>query len=179
VAFGLAATLASAAQGQQVTALCAGCHGPQGVSEDPSVPSIGGQSPVFITYALKAYAAGVWPSEVMSGIASALTDEQIRAAADFYSRQPWVPRRQEVDPTKARAGERIHGLLCIKCHIEGGREYDEYEAVLVGQWMPHLRRVLAQYRRGERAAEQMMLKKLDKLRPEDVDALVHYYGRGE
>jgi sulfide dehydrogenase cytochrome subunit len=175
----LALLAAVPARGEPITALCAGCHGPKGVSSDPQVPNIGGQSPTFITYALKAYAAGVWPSDVMAGIARALSDVQIRAAADFYSRQPWVPQQQRVDREKARQGERIHAALCAKCHVEGGRAYDEYEAVLVGQWMPHLRRVLALYRRGERAAEAMMLEKLGKLRAEDIEALVHYYGRGE
>jgi sulfide dehydrogenase cytochrome subunit len=164
--------------GDQTTALCAGCHGPNGVSTDPNIPIIAGQSRTFIIYALKAFAAEVWPSTVMGEIAKGLNDEQIAAAAEFFSNQKMVRQRQAVDRDKAEEGARIHATLCGKCHIEGGREYDEYEAVLVGQWMPHLRKVLGQYLRGERAAEQMMLIKLSKLRPQDIDALVHYYGRG-
>ena len=37
--------------------LCVGCHGPTGAGIDPSIPMIAGQSPIFITYALKAFAA--------------------------------------------------------------------------------------------------------------------------
>lgn len=160
-------------------ALCVGCHGPTGAGIDPNIPMIAGQSPIFITYALKAFAAGVWPSPVMGPIAQTLSDEQISEAAEFFSRQPTFRQKQAVDQEKAELGERIHGELCEKCHINGGRDYDEYEAVLVGQWMHHLRKLLGQYQRGERAAEAMMLKKLSKLGPAQVDALVHYYGRGE
>ena len=39
------------------SALCAGCHGPSGNSSNPNFPIIAGQSPIFITYALKAFAA--------------------------------------------------------------------------------------------------------------------------
>jgi sulfide dehydrogenase cytochrome subunit len=160
-------------------ALCIGCHSPTGTGIDPGIPMIAGQSPIFITYAVKAYAAGAWPSPVMEPIARTLTDKQIREAAEYFSRQPTFGEKQVVDGDKAERGERIHAELCEKCHINGGRDYDEYEAILVGQWMEHLRKVLAQYRRGERAAEAMMLKKLSKLGPAEVEALVHYYGRGE
>jgi len=159
--------------------LCVGCHDRTGAGIDPSIPMIAGQSPIFITYALKAFAAGVWPSPVMGPIAQTLSDEQIREAAEFYSSQQPFRQKQTVDRRKAELGERIHAELCEKCHINGGRDYDEYEAVLVGQWMHHLRKLLGQYQRGERAAEAMMLIKLSKLGPAEVEALVHYYGRGE
>lgn len=115
----------------------------------------------------------------MGEIAKSLDEKQIRIAASFFSQQQMVRQRQSVDRDKAAAGERIHAQLCEKCHVNGGREYDEYEAVLVGQWMPLLRTVLEQYRRGERAAEAMMLIKLAKLGPAELEALVHYYGRGD
>ena len=159
--------------------LCIGCHGPAGKGIDPAIPMIAGQSPIFITYALKAYAAGEWPSPVMEVIAQTLSEAQIQEAAEFFSRQPRFRQEQAVDEAKAERGERIHAELCEKCHVSGGRDYDEYEAVLVGQWMHHLRKLFAQYRRGERAAEAMMLKKLSKLGSAQVEDLVHYYGRGE
>jgi len=159
--------------------LCVGCHGTTGTGIDPSIPMIAGQSPIFITYALKAFAAGVWPSPVMGPIAQTLTEAQVREAAEFFGRQQTFRQKQAVDTEKAKLGERIHAALCEKCHINGGRDYDEYEAVLVGQWMHHLRKLLGQYQRGERAAEPMMLKKLSKLSSAQLEALVHYYGRGE
>lgn len=163
----------------QVVAMCAGCHSQDGSSRDPSIPVIGGQSKVFLVYSLKAYAAGDWPSTVMGGIARALSEGQIEAAAEHYSRQPFSRQRQPVDAVKAAQGQKIHASLCGKCHIEGGRQPDEYEAILVGQWVPYLRKVLQQYRAGQRAAEKMMLKKLAKLRADEVDALLHYYGRAQ
>lgn len=168
-----------AAEELEVPSLCVACHGRDGESIDPNVPMIAGQSPIFITYALKAYAAGVWPSPVMEVIAQSLSDSQIREAAELFSHQPTFRQKQAVDEKKAELGARIHAELCEKCHVNGGRDYDEYEAVLVGQWMPHLRKLFGQYQRGERAAEAMMLKKLSKLGPAQLDALVHYYGRGE
>lgn len=158
---------------------CSPCHGSSGVGDDPNVPVIGGQPRTFLVYALKAYAAGDWPSPVMEAVAKGLTEDQIQMAADHYSRQPFRPQLQQVDPCKAEEGKKIHQRLCAKCHVEEGRVADEYEAILVGQRISHLQRVLKQYLRGERAAEKMMLKKLGKLGAEEVDALIAYYGRGK
>jgi sulfide dehydrogenase cytochrome subunit len=171
--------LAAAPAPQGVVAMCAACHGRDGVSKEPTTPIIGGQARTFLVYALKAFAAGDWPSPVMGSIAKTLSEEQIQAAADYYSRQRFVPQKQKVDPALAEEGREIHARLCGKCHVDGGRKPDEYEAILVGQWMPHLRKVLGQYRHGDRAAEKMMLVKLSKLNAQQVESLINYYGRGE
>lgn len=69
-------------------ALCEGCHGIAGYKTAfPSVyhvPKIAGQQPAYIVNALKAYKAGERAHPSMRGIASTLTEEEMKALADYY-----------------------------------------------------------------------------------------------
>lgn len=161
---------------EMVPTICGGCHGPEGVSETPAIPTISGQPRDYFIYTMRAYASEVWPSYVMGTIDKAYAYEDIEVMADFYAQRPYIGQKQDVDSAKAREGEKIHMQLCDKCHTEGGRAPDEYEPILAGQWMPYLRAAFKQYLAGERPQVPMMAKKMSMLSPEDADALIHYYG---
>lgn len=68
--------------------LCAGCHGVPGYKTAYPVvyhvPKIGGQSPVYIANALKAYRSGERKHPSMRGIAASLTDDDIEKLAAYY-----------------------------------------------------------------------------------------------
>ncbi len=65
--------------------LCAGCHGADGIGLTEDVPNLAGESNIYIDTQLKAFRSGKRVHEVMSAIAADLTDEEIRAAADWYA----------------------------------------------------------------------------------------------
>jgi len=69
-------------------ALCIGCHGIPGYKtafpEVYHVPKIAGQQPGYIINALKAYKSGERSHPSMRGIAASLSDEDMKALADFY-----------------------------------------------------------------------------------------------
>src|SRR4051812_25499999 len=70
------------------TAMCIGCHGIPGYKTAfPSVyhvPKIAGQQPGYIVNALKAYRAGERSHPSMRGIATSLTDDDMKKLADYY-----------------------------------------------------------------------------------------------
>ena len=70
------------------TAMCAGCHGIPGYKTAfPSVyhvPKIAGQQPAYLFNALKAYKAGERTHPSMRGIAGSLTEEEMKAYAEYY-----------------------------------------------------------------------------------------------
>jgi cytochrome c553 len=81
-------TLPAAAQA------CAACHGADGVGILPEYPTLAGQQPDYIEQALKAYRKGTRQNAIMAGFAATLKDEDIRAVADYFSKQTpalWVP----------------------------------------------------------------------------------------
>ncbi len=66
---------------------CVACHGNDGVGIMPEYPNLAGQHADYIENSLKAYRAGQRKNAVMGGMASALTDEDIRELAQYYSSQ--------------------------------------------------------------------------------------------
>ena len=69
-------------------AMCIGCHGIPGYKTAfPStyhVPKIAGQQPAYIVNALKAYKSGERSHPSMRGIATSLSEEEMKELADYY-----------------------------------------------------------------------------------------------
>jgi cytochrome c553 len=68
--------------------LCAGCHGPTGISTNPLWPNLAGQQDQYTAKQLRAYRDGTRSDPTMSGISQPLTDAQIDALAAYYAKQP-------------------------------------------------------------------------------------------
>ncbi len=66
---------------------CVACHGNDGVGIMPEYPNLAGQHADYIEQALKSYRAGQRKNAVMGGMAAALTDQDIKELALYYSSQ--------------------------------------------------------------------------------------------
>lgn len=64
---------------------CVACHGANGLSEIPDAPNLAGETVMYIDTQLKAFRNGKRTHEIMSEIASELTDENIRSVAEWYA----------------------------------------------------------------------------------------------
>lgn len=73
----------------KATAICSGCHGMPGTKsaypEVYLVPKIAGQSEAYLVAALKAYREGNRYNQTMVGLASALSEKEIRDIAAYYA----------------------------------------------------------------------------------------------
>jgi cytochrome c553 len=76
---------ADPAAGKTKAAMCAVCHGLDGIGKNPDVPNIAGDPAVYITAQLKAFRDGARKHEQMSIIAQGLSDEDIADLATWYS----------------------------------------------------------------------------------------------
>jgi cytochrome c553 len=69
-------------------AMCEGCHGIKGYKTAfPNVyhvPRIAGQQPTYLVNALKAYKSGERSHPSMRGIASTLSEEEMKELAEYY-----------------------------------------------------------------------------------------------
>ncbi|MEL7451344.1 MAG: cytochrome c-553 [Pseudomonadota bacterium] len=170
---------------------CDGCHGVDGVSQWTDMPTIAGTSVLVHADALYVYQEDARPcreSEFRIGdtdrpktdmckVAKALTEEQIEAIAEYYADKPFVAARQDYDEALAARGKVVHDEACEKCHTDNGTNVDDDAGLLKGQWMGYMRQTLADYNSGERDQPKKMKDKLDPLSAEDVEALVHFYGK--
>ncbi|SMX42624.1 c-type cytochrome [Maliponia aquimaris] len=64
---------------------CVDCHGADGIAVFPDAPNLAGETNIYIVTQLKAFRTGKRTHEIMSDIASGLTDDEMRAAGDWYA----------------------------------------------------------------------------------------------
>lgn len=67
------------------TGVCAGCHGPQGISMAETFPNLAGQKKTYLATALKAYRDKSRNAPIMNGMAASLSDQQIEDLAAYFS----------------------------------------------------------------------------------------------
>ena len=65
--------------------LCAGCHGPDGISTNPLWPNLAGQKEAYLIKAMKDYRDGIRSDPNMAAFAQTLSDEEIEDLAAYYA----------------------------------------------------------------------------------------------
>ena len=165
------------AQAQDMSKMCAGCHGAEGLSKDAKAPNIAGQDAELQEDLLRAYRDGSSKcgaaQAMMCKMTAKLTDAQIEELAHLYAAKPFKAADQKFDAALAATGKGLHDKNCKGCHGTGPK--DAQATILHGQWADYLRYAIAQYAAGQRKQDPMMKAKHDKLSPADLDALVNYY----
>ena len=171
--------VAGGASAGMLSDTCFGCHGTDGASNGPAIPSIAGLSNDYFVETMNGYASGDIPSTIMGRIAKGYSEEDIAAMAKFFSEKKYVAAAQQFDASQVKAGKKIHAKYCEKCHSEGGSEAGDDSGMLAGQWSPYVRWTIEDYTSGARKAPKKMAKKLKKMMKKKGDkgmhALVQYY----
>ncbi|MEW6647647.1 MAG: c-type cytochrome [Pseudomonadota bacterium] len=173
----LPATVAAAPSGEALAFTCAGCHGTDGSSVGPSMPSIAGMDPEVFVDAMKAYQADKRNATIMNRLARGYTAQQLEDMAWFFARQRLHLVPQKYDAALAARGKILHDKHCEKCHENGGRPGDA--GTLAGQWMPYLQHTMDDFMSGKRDWPRKMKRKVDAAIADEgkqaIPALIHYY----
>jgi len=82
------AQAADAAAGKAKFGVCAGCHGPAGVSANPMWPNLAGQKDAYVKKQLHAFRDGTRKDPLMSPMAKPLSDADIDNLAAYVSSLP-------------------------------------------------------------------------------------------
>jgi sulfide dehydrogenase cytochrome subunit len=185
----LAAVDVAGADGAVVSDQCAACHGRNGVSGEPTIPTIAGYSEKYILDSLKnfktkvracaqvSYVSGPNKGKKadMCKVTSELSDADAAAVAKYLSDQKFVRAKQPFDGALAAKGNSVYKLRCEKCHENNGSSPDEDNGILAGQWMPYLKDQLANFRAGKRPIDEKMKQRLDKVNKEEEEQLLHFF----
>jgi cytochrome c553 len=167
-----------------VTHVCAGCHGRDGNSVDPDVPSLAGQGAPYLERQLIAFKTQR-RTGVMSGIAVGLSDEDMHVAADWFAQQvaqlnpdPWP------DSAALRQGAAIyrHGIdtknvpACASCYAMNGSGLPPEFSRLAGQHTNYLEVQLRAFRSDSRLSNPnaMMRDISARLSDQEIDAVAQY-----
>lgn len=167
----------SPSQAAMLSNTCAGCHGTNGSSAGPSMPTIAGMPEVYLLETMRKFKSGERPSSIMGRLAKAYSDEEIKMMAAYFAKLPFGREKQAVDAAKVAIGKKIHDQRCRKCHIDNGRDSED-SGVLAGQWKEYLQISMHEFRSGKRPMPEKMAAKIEgegKLTPEEVDAVIHFY----
>ena len=125
-AFPISARVANAAPAALPT--CVACHGMHGEGATTGIPRLAGQNVDYLSHALSMFKAGTRASAVMQPIAGTLGDPEIRALADYFSKQsaPPVDATVATPAQLALAGKRLAEKgagsvpACFGCHAARG-----------------------------------------------------------
>lgn len=177
LAGGLAASSslwAASATPAMLSNTCAGCHGTNGASVGPSMPTLAGQPAAYIEDSMKKFKSGERPSSIMGRLAKAYSDDDFKAMAEFFGDRKFLRHKQAVDAAKVTKGKQLHEENCKKCHQEGGRESED-GGVIAGQWMEYLQITMNEFQAKKRPMPKKMAEKYEGLSKDDLDALTHFY----
>ena len=167
----------SAQRGEMLSQSCFSCHGPRGASFASAVPSIGGQGAVYLTSAMMAFKEDKRPGSVMGRIAKGYTEPEIMEIAQYLSAQPFQRNEQTTDINKVELGAIAYRKVCIKCHVEGGREASQIDyPVLAGQRLLYMQMQMHEINNsGKRKVDSKFLTSIGKLSKEEIDSVLHYF----
>lgn len=88
-----ALTEADTAAGKNKAALCAACHGSNGIAVMAEYPNLAGQNRAYLTLALTAYRDGKRSHAVMAPMAQGLSDQDIVNLAAYFAALPATPAK--------------------------------------------------------------------------------------
>jgi cytochrome c553 len=122
-------------EGRAKAQACIACHGADGNSVAPTIPSLAGQPRQFIVTALYMFREDRRKNEIMAPFAAKLTNADFNDLALFFNAQKPNPPSQKMDADLAlKASSITETNNCVACHT----------ATLVGQ--QHIPRLAGQHK---------------------------------
>lgn len=73
--------------GKEKSAVCAACHGADGISPTPMFPVLAGQHETYLVAALEQYRDGQRKNATMAPMAANLSDQDIKDLAAYFAHQ--------------------------------------------------------------------------------------------
>jgi cytochrome c553 len=170
------------AKGQATaTQVCAACHAHDGSRGSPANPIIAGQHPEYLAKQLAEFKAGKRKNAIMSGIATALSEDDMRNVAAFYGSKSAKPGFAK-DAELAKAGEKIYrgGIAeravpaCAGCHAPNGVGLPVQYPRMAGQHADYTEAQLVAFRGGVRGNNVAMAQIAARLSDREIKALAEY-----
>ena len=180
VALGCFAALPAAAQTvQERLPTCLACHGENGQSQNPEVPSLGGQQAFYVTVQLLMFRERMRVVEPMNEMAKGLTDDDLRGLAELIAKLPAPqPAPGPADDARiARARALIQTNRCNICHTATFAGQDNVPRI-AGQREDYLVKALRGYKdNSRRGYDDSMAEVIQPITDEQILDLAYYIAR--
>jgi len=150
---------------------CDACHGQNGVPVEPkTIPIIWGQQPAYLMKQLRDYRSGERDNPIMTPIAKALEQQDLRKMAAYFAAKPWPA---QAAPAAANASLPKGITQCQPCHqqnFEGGPPAPR----LAGLSYEYLIASMRSFATDERSNNGDMPKFMQMLTDQEREAIARY-----
>ena len=177
--------------GKAKAAVCAACHGVEGISASPDFPHLAAQVPGYIARQLKAFKTGSRINALMTGQVAALSDQDMADLDAYFSSKPAVESVVktadvqalvgDIDPVELFAkGEKLYRggdakrsiAACMGCHGPAGTGIPSQYPRISGQSAKYLHSQLLAFKAGERTDDRDIMNSIAfRLSTEEIGAL--------
>ncbi len=168
---------------QSVTNVCAACHAIDGNSAITANPKLAGQHPEYLYKQLTNFKSGERANAVMSGMAGMLSDADMHAVAEYFSKQTLNLGQAKTNGAGSlgekiyRAGIQANNVpACAACHGPSGDGLPVKYPRLGGQHSEYVLNQLRQFRLGTRANDEAKVMRTiaAKLTDQEMEAVADY-----
>ena len=163
------------------TTVCVACHTSDGTRGVPTYPILQGQHGDYLAKQLAEFKSGKRDNAIMKGMASTLSDDDIRNVAAFYESKSVKPGSATNKATVDLARQIWKGGIpakqvpaCAGCHGPTGAGIPAQYPRVGGQWAPYTQTELELFRSGKRANSPQMVAIAAKLSDDEIKALADY-----
>ena len=162
-------------------AVCTSCHGADGNSGAPIYPKLAQQHPEYIAKQLVEYKSGKRANAIMSGMAAALSDDDMRNISYWLASQK-ATTGVATNKDLVSLGERIYrgGIpdrqiaACTSCHTPNGAGIPAQYPRLSGQHAEYTASQLVAFRDGVRKNNAQMTGVAAKMNDREIKAVSDY-----
>ena len=159
----------------QKAQVCIACHGADGSSVNPAIPSLAGQPAQFVATQLLMFREGNRKDAQMSPFAANLSNTDLNNIAAYFAAQKLAPPARAAAAANADAGARLTARLnCVQCHGPAllGQQHIPR---LAGQQFEYLRAQLRGFKASTRFdMDGQMTSAAQALSEADIDTLADY-----
>lgn len=165
---------------RNVTA-CIACHGAAGNSSISQNPKLTGQPAAYLHKQLLDFKGPARNNPVMTGIAKAMTEEDIQNVIAYLSKQKTSPGAAR-SPATIELGKKIyrggiaekHVPACASCHGASGAGIPAQFPRLAGQHQDYTMAQLTSFRSGGRKNSELMTQIAKRMTDEEMQAVADY-----
>jgi cytochrome c553 len=155
--------------------LCVACHGEDGNSRTPNIPSLAGQPEFFLVNQLFLFREGVRKVPGMSELTKDLKDEDLVALAKHFAALAARPSEEAIDPALVKRGAALaEPMRCASCHLPSLAGQQQMPR-LAKQRVDYLIHSMKEFRDDARSgADTQMSNVVIGVSDDDLAALAHY-----
>lgn len=162
-------------EGRQKAQVCVACHGEDGNSKQPAIPSLAGQPKQFLVSALYQFRAGKRVNALMSPMAANLSNADLNDLAAYFNSQVMAPATHKTAPANVVEGQRLTQVNnCVACHTPKliGQQHIPR---IASQHFEYLREQLSHFKASTRAdMDGTMTSAAQGLSAQDIEVLADY-----